>query len=153
MCSILRCSMQLALKLKEINFQKQSLYLSNLFYVIDDVVFNKKSYKAGSYIYSDDIDMNVDIKKIAFMPYYAEVYDWLSTEYNLSVPIWNDGHGYKFSIFDNYDIESKSLLDEEDTLCYNFTEDSIENPITINELAIDTAIDYLISKKAINIKP
>lgn len=138
MCSILKCSLEIALKLKEIGFPQQSLCLSNTHYVLGDLIYNKKLYKLGDYIYDLEYIEDENKDKLIFIPYYAEIIDWFEVEKNLSLSIWNDGKGYKYSIYD---------MNEDEDSYFSYTGNDIDSPITINEVCINKAIDIYLDLK------
>lgn len=142
MCYVLRCSLQLAMELKKFGFRQHSLYLDCKYYVLDNIILNGKSYIAGDYIYCNNIS-DIDMDKLVFIPYYAEVYDWFDTEKDISIAVWRSNENYTFAIYDL----SKEINEGNTTLSVICDDDSITNPIEINEIAITAAMDY-INRKA-----
>lgn len=142
MCYILRCSLQLAMELKKFGFQQHSLHLDCKYYVLDNIILDGKSYIAGDYIYCNNIS-DIDMDKLVFIPYYAEVYDWFDTEKDISIAVWRSSENYTFAIYDL----SKEINEDNTTLSVICDDDSIISPIEINEIVITAAMDY-VNRKA-----
>ena len=137
MCYVLRCSLLLAMELKKFGFRQHSLHLDCMYYVLDNIILNGKSYIAGDYIYCNNIS-DIDMDKLVFIPYYAEVY-----EKDISIAVWRSNENYTFAIYDL----SKEINEGNTTLSVICDDDSITNPIEINEIAITAAMDY-VNRKA-----